>query len=113
MENHSYNISVDINEYHYIFRDFTTPNWHDKPLHEQNRIDIIWHDMKQSIEVKLEEISNEIGKPFVEIPWHPVSCSICKIYRKPIFPDRTKDRVIYFDMPKYYPPRFAHEQILI
>ena len=111
VENYSYNISVSINEYHYIFEDFIRPDFHDKPLYEKNRIDLIWHDMKQTTEVKLEEISNEIGKPFVEIPWHPVSCCICQIYRKPIYPERTKNRTwIYFDMPKYYPPRFAHEQ---
>ena len=81
-----------------IFDDYTTDRYHNK-LGEQNRIDLIWHDMKQSIEVKLDEISNETGKTHDKIPWHSFFlCDICSIYL-----DR-KTNV------KYMPPRFAHEQ---
>ena len=41
-----------------IFDDFTTGikcHNYGKPLREQNRIDIIWHDLKQHIEVKLDD----------------------------------------------------------
>ena len=34
-----------------------------KPLKEQNQIDLIWHDLNQAIEVTLDLISNDVGKP--------------------------------------------------
>ena len=72
-------------------------NW-GKPLKDQNRIDLIYHDLKQSIEVKLDEIADQKGIPKEKIPWHSVFCHICKIYR-----DFKTD-------VKYMPPRYAHEQ---
>ena len=94
-----------------IFWDFITNGFFGEPLQKKNRIDLIWHEMKQTTEVKLEVISNEIGKTFVEIPWHGYFCEICKIYRQPIYPKTLKEikENKYIHMPKYYPPRFAHE----
>ena len=51
-----------------------------------------------NIEVKLEELSNEKGKTYDQIPWHSVLCNICKIYRD------------WETKVKFVPPRFAHEQ---
>ena len=59
---------------------------------------MIYHDLKQSIEVKVDEISDQKGIPKEKIPWHSVFCNICKIYR-----DFKTD-------VKYMPPRYAHEQ---
>ena len=56
VENYSYNIRVDINAFHYIFKDFITLNRLEKPLHEQNRI-----DLKQTIQVKLESMPRVIS----------------------------------------------------
>ena len=91
----------DIRPLYPIFDDFTTGRVchnYGKPLREQNRIDMIWHDLKQHIEVKLDNISIELGKPVEKIPWHSRLCKICNIYRD----WKTK--------MKYVPPRFAHEQ---
>ena len=84
-----------------IFDDFTTGikcHNYGKPLREQNRIDIIWHDLKQHIEVKLDDISIGLGYPLENIPWHGILCNICNIYRD------------WKTNMKYVPPRFAHEQ---
>ena len=90
-----------------IFQDFTIgylyPHHYGKPLFEQNRIDLIWHELKQTIEVKLAAISADIGKPLDEIPWHRILrwgmvCNICKIYRD----EKTGLR--------YLPSRFGYEQ---
>ena len=88
----------------HIFDEFTivtlsNSNW-GKPLREQNRIALNWHELKQTIEIKLEDISKEIGKPLYHIPWHTGVCKICNIYR------HWKTGI------KYIPPRFAHEQDL-
>ena len=83
-----------------IFDDFKTGivcHNYGKPLKEQNRIDLIWHNLKQTIEVKLDLISNEIGKPTEKIFWHGIGCDICKIYRD------WKTNI------KFTPPRFGHE----
>ena len=87
-----------------IFDDFTTgtgshgiSNW-GKPLNEQNRIDLIWHELKQTTEVKLEQISIETVKPLDEIPWHRGCCKMCNFYRD------WKTGV------KYFPPRYLSEQ---
>ena len=90
----------DIRTLYPIFDDFTTGitcHNYGKPLREQNRIELIWHDLKQAIEVKLDGISNEMGKPLEKIPWHGIGCDICKIYRD------WKTKV------KFSPPRFGHD----
>ena len=60
--------------------------------------DLIYHDLKQSIEVKLDEISDQNGQPHEKIRWHSVFCHICKIYRD------FKTNI------KHIPPKYAHEQ---
>ena len=58
-----------------IFDDFTTGivcHNYGKPLKEQNQIDLIWHDLKQAIEVTLDLISNDIGKPTEKVSWHGI-----------------------------------------
>ena len=92
---------TDVRNLDPIFDDFTTgilSHNYGKPLSEQNRIKLIWHELKQSIEVKLEDLSKETGKSYEEIPWHSKLCNICKIYRD------FKTKI------KFVPPRFAHEQ---
>ena len=103
-------IRVDVRILNPIFDDFVTGHWGRNdglPLHEQNRIDLIWHDMKQNIEVKLEALSKDIGKPIDDIPWHWILCNLCKIYRKVITIDVKKLQEKHI---KYFPPRFASEQ---
>merc|ERR1711923_347536 len=75
---------TDVRNLDPIFDDFTTgilSHNYGKPLSEQNRIKLIWHELKQSIEVKLEDLSKETGKSYEQIPWHSKLCNICKIYR--------------------------------
>ena len=84
-----------------ILEDFATGHLYQnygKPLNEQNRIKLIWHELKQNIEVKFEAISEEMGISFDRIPWHNYVCSVCNIYR-----DKSTGK-------KYLPPRFASEQ---
>ena len=84
-----------------IFEDFTTGHLYQnygKPICEQNRIKLIWHEMRQTIEVKLEAILDEMEMSFDQIPWHNHVCSVCNIYR-----DVATGK-------KYLPPRFASEQ---
>ena len=83
-----------------ILKEFTTGikslETFQKPLKQQNKIDIIWHDLKQTIEVQLDEISTEKEMPKEEIPWHtPLYCHVCQIYRD------SKTGV------KFFPPRYA------
>ena len=78
-----------------IFNDFKSDRRN--ILCEQNRIDLIWHELKQTIEVKLEEIADEIGEPAENIPWHSIFCNICRIYR-----DSMTEK-------KFSPPRFAYD----
>ena len=88
-----------VSELYPIFNDFLVDNAHSngKPLKDQNRIDLIWHDLKQAIEVELDAISNEIGISTEKIPWHSVFCNVCKIYRD------------WRTNIKFEPPRFGHE----
>ena len=91
----------DVRTLYPIFNDFTTGyrcHNYGKPLREQNRIVMIWHDLKQEIEIKLDTILIELGKPTEKISWHGIGCDICKIYRD------WKTNI------KFIPPRFAHEQ---
>ena len=84
-----------------ILEDFATGSLYQnygKPLHEQNRIKLIWHELRQAIEVKLEAMSEKMGLSLERIPWHDYVCSVCDIYR-----DKKTGK-------RYLPPRFASEQ---
>ena len=67
--------------YSTIFDDFRGFNTHEIPLKKQNKIKLRWHDLKQIIEVRMNDISEKMGMPKEIVPWHGVLCGICKIYR--------------------------------
>ena len=81
-----------------IFDDFRGFHTIQLPIKKQNKIDLSWHDLKQTIEVRLDDISEKMGMPKEIVPWHGVLCGICKIYRD------------WKTGTKYFPPRFSHEQ---
>ena len=68
------------------------------PIKKQNKIELIWHDLKQTIDLGLDDISEKMGMPKVIVPWHSVLCPICEIYRNILTGE------------KYLPPRFSSEQ---
>ena len=87
----------DIRELYPIFDDFTIEPYYGKPLKEQNKINLMWHDFRQTIAIQLEEISDHIGVPFHDIPWDSQFCNACNIYWDP----KTETR--------YSPPRFSYQ----
>ena len=69
-----------------------------KPLKDQNKIKLEWHDLKQHIDISLQEIAKKIDQPYENTPWHSCLCNICNIYR-----DWNTELT-------YSPPRFSSDQ---
>ena len=53
----------DFSLYSTIFDDFRGFNTHEIPLKKQNKIKLRWHDLKQIIEVRMNDISEKMGMP--------------------------------------------------
>ena len=81
-----------------VFDNFGFDQSRGLPIKSQNKISLIWHDLKQTIDLGLDNISEKMGMPKANIPWHSVLCPICEIYRNILTGE------------KYLPPRFSSEQ---